>query len=81
MHRPLKRPRDPFQLAKLVGDISTGQIEDKTPDDGKDPAAIERGRLGGLKGGLARKKSLSKLQLKRIARQGAKARWKARKAA
>jgi hypothetical protein len=25
----LKRPRDPFQLAKLIGDIATGQIEDQ----------------------------------------------------
>ena len=25
----LKRPRDPFELAKLIGDIATGQIEDK----------------------------------------------------
>jgi hypothetical protein len=29
-----KRPRDPLQLAKLIGDIATGQIEEKT-DDGK----------------------------------------------
>jgi hypothetical protein len=78
MHRPLKRPRDPFQLAKLVGDISTGQVEDRTPDDGKDPAAIERGRLGGLKGGIARKKSLSQRQRQEIAKKGAKARWKKR---
>jgi hypothetical protein len=26
----LKRPRDPAQLAKLVLDIATGQIEDKS---------------------------------------------------
>jgi hypothetical protein len=29
-----KRPRDPIALAKLIGDIATGQIEEKT-DDGK----------------------------------------------
>ena len=23
-----KRPRDPLQLAKLIGDIATGQVED-----------------------------------------------------
>ena len=27
----LKRPRDPVQLGKLVGDILTGQVEDKGP--------------------------------------------------
>ena len=25
----LKRPRDPIQLAKLIGDIATGQVEDR----------------------------------------------------
>jgi hypothetical protein len=25
--RRLKRPRDPIQLAKLIGDIATGQVE------------------------------------------------------
>ena len=27
----LKRPRDPVQLGKLVGDILTGQVEDRAP--------------------------------------------------
>jgi hypothetical protein len=34
----LKRPRDPISLAKLIGDITTGQLEDKT-DDGKSAVA------------------------------------------
>ena len=54
----LKRPRDPVQLGKLVGDILTGQVEDRasTPavDDTKDPSAVLLGRKGGLKGGRAR---------------------------
>ena len=28
--KPLKRPRDPIALAKLIGDIATGQVDDKT---------------------------------------------------
>jgi hypothetical protein len=28
----LKRPRDPVQLGKLIGDILTGQVEDRAPD-------------------------------------------------
>src|SRR3954447_24528368 len=41
-----KRPRDPLQLAKLIGDITTGQVEDRE-DDGKDPNAAALGRMGG----------------------------------
>ena len=26
-----KRPRDPVQLGKLIGDILTGQVEDQAP--------------------------------------------------
>ena len=29
----LKRPRDPVQLGKLIGDILTGQIEDMRTTD------------------------------------------------
>ena len=52
-----KRPRDPIQLAKLIGDIATGQVED-AEDDGRDPAMSELGRQGGLKGGRARSERL-----------------------
>ena len=51
----LPRPRDPVQLGKLIGDILTGQVEDRAPDaainPNKDPAAVALGRKGGLKGG------------------------------
>jgi len=30
----LKRPRDPIILAKLIGDITTDQVEDKTESGG-----------------------------------------------
>jgi len=52
MNRP-KRPRDPNQLAKAIIDIATGQRPDRDPtpeEQGKDPAAVKRDRLGGLKG-------------------------------
>lgn len=70
-----KRPRDPVQLAKLIGDIATGQIEDRI-ENGKDSAASELGRLGGLKGGAARAKKLTYEQRVEIARIAAAARWK-----
>jgi hypothetical protein len=75
--RSRKRPRDPNELAKFVVDIATGEREDtKTPDDGKNPAAVALGRLGGLKGGKARAEKLSKKRRADIARRAARARWK-----
>ena len=70
-----KRPRDPIQLAKLIGDIATGQIAD-TVDDGKNPAAVELGRLGGQKGGKARAEKLSLARRREIARTAAEKRWR-----
>lgn len=76
----LPRPRDPVQLAKLIGDILTGQVEDapanQPPDSGgKDPAAVALGRKGGLKGGKARAAQMSPEERSAIARKGAAARW------
>lgn len=66
----LPRPRDPAQLAKLIVDIATGEVEDRI-DDGRDPAAAELGR----KGGKARAANLSKKQRAEIAQKAAAARW------
>lgn len=74
----LPRPRDPAQLAKLIVDIATGEIEDRV-DDGKDAAAVELGRRGGLKGGKARAKNLSALERRDAARHAAEARWRGKK--
>jgi len=74
----LKRPRDPIQLAKLIGDIATGQVEDSI-EDGKNIHAVNLGRLGGLKGGTARAKKLSPAQRKKAARTAARARWDRKK--
>jgi len=41
----------------------------------KNPAAVELGRLGGLKGGKARAAALSETARKEIARKAAQARW------
>jgi hypothetical protein len=71
----LKRPRDPVQLAKLVGDILTGQVEDREPEKAH-PEAVEFARKGGLKGGRARAKALTPKQRAEIARAAAQARWK-----
>jgi hypothetical protein len=77
--RSSKRPRDPNQLAKLIVDMATGNAPaDTVIDDGKNPAAVALGRLGGLKGGLARKKALSPKKRSEIARIAARSRWKSR---
>ncbi|MFA5786723.1 MAG: hypothetical protein WDA71_07060 [Actinomycetota bacterium] len=47
------------------------------PKTAKNPAAVELGRLGGLKGGRARAAKLTKEQRTEIARKAARARWKA----
>lgn len=58
-----KRPKDTNQLAKLVVDISLGEVD---PYEGKDPAAVELGRRGGLVGGKARMAKLTPEQRKQL---------------
>ena len=70
----LKRPRDPIALAKLIGDIATGQVADRLPD-APDPVAVERGRSGGLKGGKNRAAKLTPEQRAEIARTASQTRW------
>jgi hypothetical protein len=65
------RPRDPIQLAKLIGDIATGETKDTVSDKKRNP----RGRAGGLKGGKARAAKLNPTKRKAIAQKAAKARW------
>jgi hypothetical protein len=65
------------ELAKSIVDRATGaapEPEGRTPE--KNPAAVELGRLGGLKGGPARASKLSKKRRQEIARKAAKKRWK-----
>lgn len=77
--KQLKRPRDPVQLGKLIGDILTGQVEDREPppkiDESKDQAAVTLGRKGGLKGGRARADALTPEQRKAAAQNAARGRW------
>jgi hypothetical protein len=72
-----KRPRDANQLAKRIVDLSTGKAKEDLPaPTEKDPAAVSLGRKGGLKGGKARAKNLSKKRRSEIAKKAAAARWK-----
>ena len=72
--RSTKRPRDPNQLAYQMMLESTGQapkFEPKKIDPTKNPAAVELGRLGGLKGGVARAAALSPKKRSQIAAKAA----------
>lgn len=71
-----KRPRDPNQLAKLIVDLSIGEVQEQNPDEGKNPAAVALGKLGGVKGGKARAKKLPAKRRKAIAKAAAAARWR-----
>ena len=78
----IKRPRDLSQLAKMIVGIASGDVDDvptPLPDDGKNPAAVALGRLGGLKGGKARASAMTPAERKRSAAKAANARWKKRK--
>ncbi len=77
-----KRPRDANQLAKAIVDEATSEDQPETSEeetqestDGKNPAAVALGRLGGLKGGPARAKKLTPKKRIEIAKRAAKARW------
>ena len=70
-----KRPRDVNQLAKLIVDISTGEVEDTSPDEGKNAKKVASGKKGGVKGGVTRMEALTKEQRTDLARKAASARW------
>jgi hypothetical protein len=73
MTKPPARPRDANQLAKLMLDIATGDVEPAPAV--KNPHAVELGRRGGLKGGAARAASLTPEQRSEIAKKAAAKRW------
>lgn len=74
--RSRKRPRDLNQLAKRIVDEAVGDAPRQTETlPPKNPAAVELGRLGGLKGGKARADKLTAEERSEIARKAAVKRW------
>jgi hypothetical protein len=67
--------KDRNQLAASIVALSTGTKPKE--EVAKNPAAVALGRLGGLKGGKARAKSLSAAKRKEIAKKAAISRWQA----
>jgi hypothetical protein len=47
-----KRPRNPNQLAKMIGDIATGEVEDSVSEAKRHPERV-KGRAGGIVVGVA----------------------------
>lgn len=59
-----------------TNEIASSIVEQVTENDnGKNPAAVALGRLGGLKGGKARAEKLTSAQRSDIAKKAALKRW------
>jgi len=71
-------PEDVNEIAFRVAKQAMGEGP-KDWKDGKNPAAVALGRLGGLKGGKARAAKLSANERSEIARRAAMARWSKRR--
>lgn len=73
-------PHDFTVVARRVVEQAIGEQLDGSPlpnpDEGKNPAAVALGKLGGAKGGPARAKSLSARKRREIAKKAAAARWR-----
>jgi hypothetical protein len=70
-----KRPRDPNQLAKMIVDIATGEVEDTVSEGKRHPVSV-RGRAGGIVGGIARAQAMTAKKRTAIAKKAARMRWK-----
>jgi hypothetical protein len=75
MAKKPKTPRDINQLAAFIAEQATDPKPDQPEEPSKNPAAVELGRLGGLKGGKARAEKLTPKERQLIALKAAKARW------
>ena len=75
MPKRSRKPRDLNRLASEIVKDATDESPPQEPDSGKDPAAVELGRRGGLKGGKARAAKMTAKQRRDAARKAAAARW------
>lgn len=70
-----RKPRDLNQMAAAIVESATSDEPEPDPDEGKNPAAVVLGRLGGQKGGKARAAKMTPEQRSEQARRAAAARW------
>jgi hypothetical protein len=76
MPKRSSKPRDLNQLAAALVHDATSDEPEQDPYEGKNPAAVELGRLGGRKGGKVRAARLTAEQRSEAAKRAARARWK-----
>jgi hypothetical protein len=81
MQKRSRMPRDINQLAHKTLMIAIGEDVEPEPKpvEGKNPAAVALGKLGGPKGGKARWKGVSKKKRSEVTRKAATARWSKQK--
>ncbi len=84
MAKKKRKPKTPDPASFVFGVMqhligATGGTPESPPtppdESGKDPVAVSLGRKGGLKGGPARARKLTKEQRSESARKAAQARW------
>ena len=74
----IKRPRDVSQWAKLIVDIAIGKVENHAPtpeEEGKELAAVVRGKHGPYKGVAPTNDEVSHATLQSEMLQGRKVGW------
>jgi hypothetical protein len=76
MAKRSSKPRDTNAMAAAIVAQSTDpEDQGDDPYEGKNPAAVELGKLGGQKGGKARAARLTPQERSEIAKKAAVARW------
>lgn len=71
-----KAPVELNKLAAFIVDQTTNEEPQPEEKPTKNPAAVELGRLGGLKGGKRRAETLTAERRREIASLAARSRWK-----
>ena len=72
--RSSNKRKDTNVLASEI--VKEATKEQEIDIQGKNPAAVALGRLGGLKGGKARAKKLTSARRSEIAKKAAESRWR-----
>ncbi|HEY3375535.1 MAG TPA: hypothetical protein VGK02_10845 [Candidatus Aquicultor sp.] len=79
MHERSSKKKRPTDLNRLAAEIVNEATEEEKPtpepEQEKNAAAVELGRMGGLKGGVARAAKLTPEERREIAKKAAAARW------
>ena len=71
-----RRPKDVTQLAVQIAREALGESPKQAVAELVPGSFAARGRMGGLRGGKARAKALSKKRRSQIAKKAARTRWK-----